>query len=131
YLETNGMLADALARVLPWIDDIGMDVKLDSVDGQGVDLAAHRRFLELARARAVFVKIVLGPDTDPDELDAAVAMAADVAPGSTVYLQPVTPFAALPRAPTPDQVLRLHERALRLHPDVRVVPQTHKLIDQL
>jgi organic radical activating enzyme len=54
-----------------------------------------------------------------------------VAPETEIYLQPVTPFAEVGSAPSPSQVLDLQERALRLHPRVRVVPQTHKLIDQL
>ena len=131
YLETNGMLVGGLQRVLDWVDDIGMDVKLDSVDGQGVDLDTHGRFLELARQHNVSVKIVIGPDTDPAELDTAVTMVAGVAPAAAVYLQPVTPFAAVRRPPSPEQILELHDRALRLHADVRVVPQTHKMIGQL
>ncbi|HUQ39172.1 MAG TPA: 7-carboxy-7-deazaguanine synthase QueE [Acidimicrobiales bacterium] len=130
YLETSGTLVDGLARVLPWIDHVSMDVKLTSVDGQRVDLDVHRRFLDLARARDTFVKIVVGPATDDDELAAAVAMVHAVAPDVTVFLQPVTPFAAVATAPTPEQVLRWQERALRAHADVRVVPQTHKMIDQ-
>jgi hypothetical protein len=48
-----------------------------------------------------------------------------------VYLQPVTPFAAVTEAPAPDLVLALQELALRIYPDVRVVPQTHRIIGQL
>jgi len=48
-----------------------------------------------------------------------------------VFLQPLTPFGAASTAPTPEQVLALHDRALRIHPRVRVVPQTHKAIGQL
>ncbi|MGH9063515.1 MAG: 7-carboxy-7-deazaguanine synthase QueE [Acidimicrobiales bacterium] len=130
-LETNGVLPGGLAKVLPWVDRVSMDLKLTSVDGQQVDLAVHRRFLELAAQRAVHVKIVIGPGTDEDELAAAVAMVHEVAPGAEVFLQPVTPFAAVTTGPRPDQVLAWQELALRLHPRVRVVPQTHKLIGQL
>jgi organic radical activating enzyme len=131
-LETNGMLADGLARVLPWLSYVSMDIKLDSVDGQGVSLGAQRRFLEMAApACATSVKIVLGPATSTAELEDAVAMVAQVAPAVEVFLQPVTPFAEMTAAPTPEQVLHLHDRALRIHPATRVVPQTHKLIGQL
>ena len=43
----------------------------------------------------------------------------------------MTPFASVASAPGPDQVLGFHDRALRIHPRVRVVPQTHKAIGQL
>jgi organic radical activating enzyme len=67
----------------------------------------------------------------PGELDSAVAMVHEVSPETEIFLQPVTPFADVTAAPSPGQVLELQERALRLHPRVRVVPQTHKLIGQL
>lgn len=132
HLETNGTLVAGLRRVAPWVDEVSMDLKLDSVDGQGVDPATQRRFLELAAASCrVVVKVVLGPETDAGELEAAVAVVAEVAPEAEVFLQPVTPFAAVARSPAPGDVLAWQERALVLHPDVRVVPQTHKMIGQL
>lgn len=130
-LETNGTRPGALAQVLEWVDVVSMDLKLDSVDGQGVDLDTHRRFLELARARAVYVKVVLGPTTSDLELSLALAMVAETAPGCSVFLQPVTPFAAVTQSPSPAQVLGWQALALRIHPGVRVVPQTHKAIGQL
>ena len=131
YLETNGTLPGGLASVLEWVDHIGMDIKLDSVDHEGVGLGTHKRFLQAGATRHLFVKVVIGPATAPEELDRAVAMVHEVAPETEIFLQPVTPFADVTAAPTPSQVLELQERALRLHPRVRVVPQTHKLISQL
>jgi organic radical activating enzyme len=77
------------------------------------------------------VKIVVGASVDPGEFDAAITMVAKSSDRPEVFLQPVTPFAAVTEAPTPDQVLDLQARALRLYPNVRVVPQTHKAIGQL
>lgn len=131
FLETNGTLPAGLASVLAWVDHIGMDIKLDSVDHEGVDIETHRRFLEIGAARNLFVKVVIGPATDPEELDRAVTMVHEVVPDTEVFLQPVTPFGDVTAAPSPGQVLELQARALRLHPHVRVVPQTHKLIAQL
>src|SRR5205085_7305151 len=42
YLETNGTLPGGLASVLEWVDHIGMDIKLDSVDHEGVGLGTHK-----------------------------------------------------------------------------------------
>lgn len=131
HLETNATLVAGLRRVIDLVDEVSMDIKLASVDGAGVDPETHRRFLELAATRDVAVKIVLGPGTSTEELSAAVGMVEETAPGSPVFLQPVTPFGSVSAAPTPEQVLEWHDRALALHPDVRVVPQTHKLIGQL
>jgi 7-carboxy-7-deazaguanine synthase len=130
-VETNGTLPAGLARVLPWVQLVSMDLKLPSVDGEAVDPGLQRRFLEVARQRQVWTKIVVGPSTDEGELAGAVAMVHETAPEAEVYLQPVTPFGSVAAAPLPDQVLGWQELALRLHPRVRVVPQTHKLIGQL
>jgi 7-carboxy-7-deazaguanine synthase len=136
-LETNGMLVGSLRRVLAWITYVSMDVKLHSVDGADVDPDTQREFLDTSLRAGVttWVKVVIGPTTDPDELLEAVAMVGDTADRTgtepEIYLQPVTPFAAVDRAPTPEHILDLHDRCLRRYPNVRVVPQTHKAIGQL
>ena len=151
-LETNGTLVPALERVAPWLAYVSMDLKLASVDGEQVAPDVQQRFLRVAidAGLATWVKIVIGPATDVDELDRAVSMVAVLAgrrgPGRSgrndgphraadaypeLFLQPVTPFGAVRSAPSPEQVLALQERALRIYPRVRVVPQTHKAIGQL
>ena len=112
----------------------------------------QRQFLNTAVRAGVttWVKIVIGATTDLDQFDQAVGMVAEAArlpdggPGVSgitggaegrrrleVFLQPVTPFGDVNAGPSPDQVLRLQERALRTYPCIRVVPQTHKAIGQL
>jgi organic radical activating enzyme len=136
-LETNGTLVPPLRRVGPRIAYVSMDVKLPSVDGETVAPDTQRRFLDaaLATGATTWVKMVIGPDTDLGEFDAAMAMVAEASAGRTdpveVFLQPLTPFGDASKAPTPNQVLELQERALRTHRRVRVVPQTHKAIGQL
>jgi 7-carboxy-7-deazaguanine synthase len=139
-LETNGTLVAALERVAPFLASVSMDVKLPSVDGERVDPATQRRFLRTAleAGLSTWVKIVVGPSTDAAELDLAVGMVAEESTrarrqerGPEVFLQPVTPFGTVLRAPTPEQVLELQAAALRRLPRVRVVPQTHKAIGQL
>jgi organic radical activating enzyme len=140
-LETNGTLVAALERVAPSLAYVSMDVKLPSVDGERVDPETQRRFLRTALEAGLttWVKIVIGPSTDTDELELAVAMVAEESARAPeeeearveVFLQPVTPFGTVTEAPTPDQVLALQAAALRCMPRVRVVPQTHRAIGQL
>ena len=136
-VETNGTLLPPMRKLAGTVAYVSMDVKLRSVDGEQVAPTTQSRFLAaaLASGATTWVKVVVGPDTDPDELDAAVTMVAEASAGRPepieVFLQPLTPFGVATTAPTPDEVLALHERALRLHPRVRVVPQTHKAIGQL
>ena len=138
-LETNGTLVTALERILPWLTYVSMDVKLPSVDSAQVRPDTQRHFLTAAVESGVttWVKMVIGSATDPSQFDQAIDMVASVARHGAggghpeIFLQPVTPFGAVATAPAPDQVLELHDRALRRYPRVRVVPQTHKAIGQL
>ena len=133
YLETNGMLPAALQRAAPHLTYVSMDLKLSSVDGEHVALETHRRFLTIAAREVphVFCKVVVGAATDAGELTEALAMVAETAPGTEVFLQPVTPFGAVTATITPEALLDLHNLALRTYSRVRVVPQTHKLTGQL
>lgn len=136
-LETNGTLVPPLRRLAPHLTFVSMDLKLPSVDGERVAPATQATFLDeaLDAGATTWVKIVVGPDTDLDEFDAGLALVAAASAGRDdpveVFLQPLTPCGSAPVAPPPDQVLQLHERALRIHRRVRVVPQTHKAIGQL
>ncbi len=136
-LETNGTLVPPMRKLAGTVDYVSMDLKLASVDGETVDPTTQAAFLAAAVASGAitWVKVVVGPDTDLDEFDAGITMVAATSPGAPeqieVFLQPLTPFGAATTAPSPDDVLALHDRALRLHPRVRVVPQTHKAIGQL
>jgi organic radical activating enzyme len=154
-LETNGTLPAALEGLGNDLAYVSMDVKLPSVDGERVDPERQRQFLDAALTAGLttWVKIVVGATTDCSELDRAVDMVADAARGAAptepapagptapawptradgpeIFLQPVTPFAAVTEAPSPEFVLELQARALARYPRVRVVPQTHKAIGQL
>ncbi len=131
YLETNGTLPKRLEKVLPWMDIIAMDIKLNSVDGQQVDKKLHYDFLSLARQKDVFIKIVVGKDTDEGELVDYVSMVRSLIPSAEIYLQPLTPFGKVKQSLSSQQLLDLQQVSLEIHDKVRVVPQTHKFINQL
>ena len=143
-LETNGTLVAAL-RAEPAVAHLrehGREAAERRRRAGRPDVQRH--FLDAAVGSGVitWVKIVIGPDTDPGEFDGAIAMVADGGRASSatrrdttpaeVFLQPVTPFGRSGDRPRrPEQVLELQERALAAYPRVRVVPQTHKAIGQL
>lgn len=131
YLETHGLAPDALADILPLVDIVAMDVKLASATGEPNRFDDHRRFLVLARTRAVFVKMVIGPETPEAELREACGVVASVDPAVTVVLQPATPYGPIRRSPSPELMLRLQDVAAERCRDVRVIPQTHVYMGQL
>lgn len=126
YLETNGILVDELAAVLPVISIISMDIKLPSSAGQDC-FAAHRRFLKLASSKEVFVKIVLSGESTEAEFDEALSIIASTGQSVPLVLQPVT--AREPRQElSPAKLLSFFEMAAKCLENVRVIPQTHKIL---
>lgn len=137
YLETGGHLPVQLSQVLPYLDSVGMDMKLPSVSGES-RWDAHRDFLQRCAASQVevFVKLILSHNTAPEELQYAGKLITAVDTEISVYLQPVTPIEQ-PKSvtpivpPTPEQVLAWQGLMKEWVKQVRVIPQTHKLINQL
>jgi 7-carboxy-7-deazaguanine synthase len=137
HLETHGLATQALEGVIESIDVVSMDWKLasdvrrasDSPRGAAPDFHdAHQAFLEIAgRATRTVVKLVVTPRSGDEEIDEAVARIAQVHPGATLVLQPVTPCGGTKRRPTAQRMLALSDRASRRLADVRVIPQTHPI----
>ena len=129
FLETNGTLPEELRDVLPYISHISMDIKLPSVTGEEL-WETHRKFLQLARQKKLYVKLVVSAETTPAEFQHAVALLASVDAAIPFVIQPVTPWNGC-KAASPEQILWCQQQALSQLKDVRVIPQTHKMIDQL
>jgi len=137
-LETHGLHADALARVVAQIDVVSMDWKLASdVRREGVPTHApresfhdaHERFLgEAKRAPNTVVKLVITPASEDAEIDDAFARIARTHSRACVVLQPVTPFGSVKERPSSARMLALSQRAEALLTDVRVLPQLHPVL---
>lgn len=139
YLETGGHRPEQLAMILPYLDSVGMDFKLPSTSGESC-WQEHAKFLKLCYEShlEIFVKIIISQTTDPTELERSALLVADVNPSIPVFLQPVTPletpfaFTETPMlAPSPYQVLNWQALMKKFMKQVRVVPQTHKMLNQL
>jgi 7-carboxy-7-deazaguanine synthase len=130
-LETDGNLAEAFESVRPVVDILSMDWKLASATGEPCRAAEHRRMLAAAAGMECYVKAVFVEETpDAEVLEAARAIA-EARPEAPLVLQPATPFGSVKRAPSAARALSLQEAALRVHADVRVIPQVHRLAGQL
>ncbi len=138
-LETEGGLPDKLAKVLPLIDAVAADIKLPSTTGEPLNWDECERFLKMVASAQVqaCVKIVVTADIDENEFCQAVDLLAKLHENSTDYrllcpmaliLQPVTPARFVTETPSIDLLLRLASLAQRKLPDVRIVPQVHKLM---
>ncbi|PPT07409.1 Queuosine Biosynthesis QueE Radical SAM [Geitlerinema sp. FC II] len=147
YLETGGHRPEQLKLILPYLDLVGMDIKLPSSSGE-MHWAEHEAFLKLCCEAnvSVFVKTVVCDRTLAQELERVAHLVSRIAPEIPVYLQPVTPLNGVLRAqnealrkdtfrdavvPSPERVLAWQTMMKRTISHVRVVPQTHKALGQL
>ena len=135
YLETNGILWQALERVLGGCDVIAMDLKPASVTKERSFLKEHRRFLQLACGKEVFIKIVISKEIDLREFQDLVGIVQEIAPETPVILQPVSPY------PLSDfegeghedselmqLLVELQRMAGRMIPDIRILPRLHRIL---
>ena len=130
FLETNGVLHSALFGLLSHIDYISMDIKLPSTSGQIHLWDEHRAFLQIAAGKELFVKTVVGSETEEWEITKACEMIAGVDPSIPLILQPVTNRDGTIGVP-PLKVLEFQEIASAHLDEVRIIPQTHKFIGYL
>ncbi len=131
YLETNGVLHKHLEEVIDLIDIISFDVKLPSATGLSSYLADHKKTLEVAFLKEVFVKIVFTKDANVKELDDACEMIAGISPDIPLVLQPATPHGPIKHWPKPEEAFALHATAKRRLKNVLVIPQTHRIMGQM
>jgi len=128
HLETGGHRPGPLANVLDAIDEATPDLKLESATGFPTPWDAHREVFRLleAAAKALAIKAVVAATTTIAEVERAAAFASEHAPSAPFVLQPLTAFPGAPPPPPAALLPLLHAAARRAHPDVRVIPQTHK-----
>jgi organic radical activating enzyme len=129
FLETNGTLPEKLTELSDCVDIISMDIKLPSVIGKKL-WAEQQSFFEKAQDFDSYVKIVVGDATTKEEFMQAVAMLHDVNPAAELIIQPLTECNGC-KAASPEKILRFQTLAEGFLENVRVIPQTHKFIDQL
>ncbi|MCX8072366.1 MAG: 7-carboxy-7-deazaguanine synthase QueE [Candidatus Binatia bacterium] len=126
-LETNGVLPDQLALVLPGVRVISMDIKLPSNSGERAFWDQHRAFLKLAKQCECYVKVLVDEQTSPDEVEAAAALVHEEAPAAPMFLQPIVdPEGRL--CIRTETLSALFSLAYRRHAQVRVLPQMHKFL---
>ncbi len=130
YLETNGILWKALKEILPWVRVIAMDLKPASVTKDKTFMDEHRRFLEIAKTKETFIKIVISKEIDIAEFRDLCELVRSVHPLAPVILQPIS---TKEREGYEDpELMRLLEELRRIASgslrDVRIVPRLHKIL---
>ncbi len=126
FLETNGTLAYEVASLLPQLDWISMDVKLESATGESTDWDGHRRFLRAAREKLLCVKAAVTPALADTEFRDLVELLAATDAGLPLILQPV--HGTWGTAGWRERLFGLQREARGRLRTVRILPQIHKLL---
>lgn len=131
HLETNGTMHLALEQVIGQVDYISMDMKLPSTSGCTEHLwDLHREFLRVAHGRNASVKVVIGNETGLDEIEQVCSIITDVDRLTPLFLQPLS-IGNDGIGISITHMLRLQEAASAHLPDVRVIPQMHRMLGVL
>jgi len=132
-LDMNGLLPVELRQLLPLLDYVSMDFKAPTATGLAAEATweRHRQFLAIAQATNLYGKFVVTSRTTDEELDSVVDLIASVNTAIPLILQPVTPFGYEIEPVSPARMIALHARSSRRLAEVRVIPQTHKMMKLL
>ncbi|MBN3038218.1 MAG: 7-carboxy-7-deazaguanine synthase QueE [Candidatus Omnitrophica bacterium] len=125
YLETNGILAEALAELIDDIDIVAMDLKLPSSTGMRDYWKEHSKFLKVALRRNLFIKMVICLDTSRDDVDQAIRLITRAkASNIPVVLQPNFFELSKDLLARTREIEKYCSRQLK---HVEVIPQLHKI----
>ncbi len=142
HLETAALDPDALAKCINQVDHLSADFKLPEtlaapqhkslllMPGRNYgDLHVRCCEIALRRGASVDVKIVLTDRVQDPSFEQALEQLAPVRQKILLMLQPVTPFGPVKRSLPASDLERFVATAVRHKFDVRVVPQTHKILN--
>ncbi|PIQ87204.1 MAG: hypothetical protein COV74_01395 [Candidatus Omnitrophica bacterium CG11_big_fil_rev_8_21_14_0_20_45_26] len=131
YLETNGILDRALSEIIEWVDVIAMDMKPASVTKEKNYWEEHEKFLKAAKAKELFIKVILSKEIDTQEFMTCVKMLRTHAPSIPFILQPIS---LKDREGHDDRELlrlmaELQQMASYYLRDVRIIPRLHRILN--
>lgn len=129
FLETNGTLYDELSNVIDDVDIISMDIKLESGAGKNL-FDVHKKFLSVAREKDLYVKMILTGQTKEEEIKGAASLVSETNDEILFVIQPVTPYGGM-TAPSLRKIFAAEDLALKYLKNVRVIPQTHRMLGVL
>jgi len=124
HLETNGIFYNELNSIIDSVDIIAMDIKLPSSTGKEPFWEKHEKFLDIAEAKDLLVKIVICLSTIQEDLFKAMDLLTK-RKKIPLVLQPNT-FELSEKLW--DKIFQFQNIALKYLSDVRIIPQVHKLV---
>lgn len=127
HLDTNGTLPDKLRDIIDLVDIIAMDIKLPSSTKDKGFWDEHLEFLRTAKAKEVFIKMIITSETYEVDIDRAVGLIESVDRKIALILQPASESGEFRGVPQASKLMEWQKRAQARLKDVRVIPQLHKI----
>lgn len=127
YLETNGTLPRELSEVIAWTDIIAMDLKPPSSSGDRDFWLSHEAFISTALKKELFVKVVITPETNREDVERCVRLVADKNPKTCFVFQPLSEAVGISERALKRIESEFFSIASSQLSNVRVIPQMHKI----
>lgn len=124
YLETNGIMYENLKEVISLVDIVAMDFKLPSSTKLIGFWQEHERFLKISKAKEVFIKAVIGKDTQAEDIVESIRIIKRAKPDVPFVLQPQNPFEDM----LEDKLILFSDMCQKEGVDVRTTCQLHKIL---
>ena len=121
YLETNGTFAQNLEKVIDYVDIVSMDIKLKSAAGIEFSLITFDEFLEIAKQKEVFAKVVFDENILDEEIKECCELAKKYQ--TELILQPKMPMS------TSLDIEGIFDKFYKQYKNVRLIPQMHKFLN--
>lgn len=125
YLETNGVFPDEYKGIKDDIDIVAMDLKLPSSTKCRPYWEEHRKFLETAKGKDIFVKMVVTSDTDIKDVEESISLIAGVDKNILTFLQPN--YFEMKNGVI-NRCLEFEKVSSEVLTNVRILPQVHKFM---
>ena len=125
YLETNGTLYENLEKVIDYIDIVSMDIKLPSTTNMKPQWDSHAKFIEIAKEKELFFKVVFDTNMTEEEINKTINLAEKY--NILIVLQPKMDGEYLNL--TSEFISDTYYRFLNKYQNVRLIPQVHKFLN--
>lgn len=128
FLETSGVLHEALAQVIKGVDIVSMDIKMPSSTGERAFWKEHEQFLDviLRHKKDFFIKAVVSRSTEPTDILKAAKMLGRKKKDALFILQPNT--FELDKGVV-QKCGEFQRMCFKVLPNTRIMPQMHKFME--
>ncbi len=125
YLETNGTLYNNLLKIIDYTDIVSMDIKLPSATNMPDMFDTHKKFIEIAKKKDLFLKVVFNEKITDYEMEKTVNLAKEYE--ILIVLQPQMSGNNL--CISSDIINGIYNKFTDRYKNVRLIPQVHKFLN--